>query len=165
VPVDGVGELCIRGGFVMDGYWKRPAETAEALRDGWLHTGDLASRDEDGFIRIVDRKRDMIISGAFNIFPREIEEVLAVEPTVSAAAVIGVPDDKWGEAVTAFVVPRPGQTIDVEALQALVRQRKGRHQVPKQVFVMDSLPLTAVGKIDKKQLRSRFWNTTDRAVN
>jgi len=165
VAASSVGELCIRGGFVMDGYWKRPAETAEALRGDWLHTGDLASRDEDGYIRIVDRKRDMIISGAFNIFPREIEEVLAVEPTVSAAAVIGVPDAKWGEAVTAFVVPRPGHTIDTEALQTLVRQRKGRHQVPKQVFVMDSLPLTAVGKIDKKQLRSQFWNDTDRAVN
>lgn len=165
LPDGEVGELCIRGGFVMDGYWKRPTETAEALRGGWLHTGDLATRDADGFIRIVDRKRDMIISGAFNIFPREIEEVLAVEPSVSAAAVIGVPDDKWGEAVTAFVVARPGRTVDVEALQALVRRRKGRHQVPKQIIVTDALPLTSVGKIDKKQLRSQFWSNTDRAVH
>ena len=94
----------------MSGYWKRPAETAEVLCNGWLRTGDMALRSDKGFFHIVDRKKDMVISGGFNVYPREIEDVLADDPSVSMAAVIGVPDPKWGEAVKAFVVPRPGAT-------------------------------------------------------
>jgi len=160
-----VGELCMQAGFVMDGYWKQPELTAETLRGGWLHTGDLAIRDDDGYLYLVDRQKDLIISGAFNIYPREIEEVLAEQPDVSAVAVIGVPDDKWGEAVTAFIVPRPGATVDTEQLRLTVRERKGSHQAPKQIHLVDSLPTTAVGKIDKKALRAEYWTNQTRAVH
>jgi fatty-acyl-CoA synthase len=160
-----VGELCLRAGFVMDGYWNRPALTEEALRGGWLHTGDMAARRDDGFLYIVDRKKDMIISGAFNIYPRDVEEVLAADPAVSAAAVIGVPDPKWGEAVTAFVVARPGARVDAERLRAAVRARKGAHQVPKQIHEVAALPVTNLGKVDKKALRAPFWQGNARAVN
>jgi fatty-acyl-CoA synthase len=160
-----VGELCLRAGFVMDGYWNRPALTEEALRGGWLHTGDMATRRDDGFLYIVDRKKDMIISGAFNIYPRDIEDILAADPAVSTAAVIGVPDPKWGEAVTAFVVARPDAHIDAERLRSAVRARKGAHHVPKQVHQVAALPVTNLGKVDKKALRAPFWQGHDRAVN
>jgi fatty-acyl-CoA synthase len=124
-PVGEVGEICIRGASVMDGYWKQPDLTAEALRGGWLHTGDMATRDEDGFLTIVDRKKDMIVSGGFNVFPREVEDVLSSMPGVAMCAVIGVPDAHWGEAVKAVVVPKPGADVTAEALIALVRQHKG----------------------------------------
>jgi fatty-acyl-CoA synthase len=160
-----VGELCVRAGFVMDGYWNQPELTEDALRGGWLHTGDLATRDDDGFLYIVDRKKDMIISGAFNIYPRDVEDILTADPDVSAAAVIGVPDPKWGEAVTAFVVARPGGHLDVERLRSAVRARKGAHHVPKQVREVTALPVTSLGKIDKKALRAPFWQGRGRAVN
>ena len=165
VPDGTVGELCVRSRAVMSGYWKRPAETAEVLRDGWLRTGDMAFRSDAGFFHIVDRKKDMVISGGFNVYPREIEDVLADDPSVSMAAVIGVPDPKWGEAVKAFVVPRPGATPDADALIASVRARKGPHYAPKSIEVVDQLPLTKVGKVDKKVLRARYWAGLERAVN
>lgn len=165
VPNGTVGELCVRSRNVMSGYWKRPAETAEVLRNGWLRTGDMAYRSDAGFFHIVDRKKDMVISGGFNVYPREIEDVLADDPSVSMAAVIGVPDPKWGEAVKAFVVPRPGATPDPDALMASVKQRKGPHYAPKSIEVVDQLPLTKVGKIDKKALRATYWAGLERAVN
>jgi fatty-acyl-CoA synthase len=165
VPNGTVGELCVRGQAVMSGYWKRPAETAEVLRNGWLRTGDMALRSDTGFFHIVDRKKDMVISGGFNVYPREIEDVLADDPAVSMVAVIGVPDPKWGEAVKAFVVPRPGATPDTEALIASVKARKGPHHAPKSIEVVDQLPLTKVGKIDKKVLRATYWAGLERAVN
>jgi fatty-acyl-CoA synthase len=165
MPIGIVGELCVRSRAVMSGYWKRPAETAEALRNGWLRTGDMAVRSESGFFHIVDRKKDMVISGGFNVYPREIEDVLAADPSVSAAAVIGVPDPKWGEAVKAFVVPRPGAVPDPVALIASVRTRKGPHYAPKSIEVVDRLPMTSVGKIDKKVLRATYWADRERAVN
>jgi fatty-acyl-CoA synthase len=165
VPNGTVGELCVQGRAVMSGYWKRPAETAEVLRNGWLRTGDMALRSDTGFFHIVDRKKDMVISGGFNVYPREIEDVLAADPSVSMVAVIGVPDPKWGEAVKAFVVPRPGATPDTEALIASVKQRKGPHHAPKSIEVVDQLPLTKVGKIDKKVLRATYWSGLERAVN
>jgi len=166
-PVDDgtVGELCMQAGFVMQGYWNQPDLTDETLRDGWLHTGDLAVRDEQGHLHLVDRQKDLIISGAFNIYPREIEEVLAAQPDVSAVAVIGVPDEKWGEAVTAIVVPRPGAVLDTEQLRLTVRERKGSHQAPKQIHLVESLPTTPVGKIDKRALRATYWTGRGRAVN
>jgi fatty-acyl-CoA synthase len=106
------GEICIQGAGVMQGYWKQPEMTAAALSEGWLRTGDMAVRDEEGLLYIVDRKKDMIVSGGFNVFPREIEDVIASHPAVSVAAVIGVPDPKWGEAVKALVVARPGADLD-----------------------------------------------------
>ena len=164
-PNGTVGELCVRGRAVMSGYWKRPAETAEVLRNGWLRTGDMALRSDTGFFHIVDRKKDMVISGGFNVYPREIEDVLADDPSVSMAAVIGVPDPKWGEAVKAFVVPRPGATPDTAALIASVKARKGPHCAPKSIEVVAQLPLTKVGKIDKKVLRAPYWAGLERAVN
>ncbi len=165
VPDGTVGELCLRSRAVMSGYWKRPAETAEVLRNGWLRTGDMAFRSDAGFFHIVDRKKDMVISGGFNVYPREIEDVLADDPSVSMVAVIGVPDPKWGEAVKAFVVPRPGATPDTAALMASVKQRKGPHHAPKSIEVVDQLPLTKVGKVDKKVLRATYWAGLERAVN
>ena len=165
LPTGTVGEICVRSRAVMSGYWKRPAETAQVFRDGWLRTGDMAFRSAGGFIHIVDRKKDMVISGGFNIYPREIEDVLADDPSVSAAAVIGIPDPKWGEAVKAFVVARPGAAPDPDALIASVRARKGPHHAPKSIEVVDHLPMTKVGKIDKKVLRAKYWADLERAVN
>ena len=115
-----------RGPIVMKGYWKKPEETAAAFTGGWLHTGDVAREDEHGFLTIVDRKKDMIVSGGFNVFPREVEDVISMHPAVAAVGVIGVPDEKWGEAVKAIVVPRADMAIDADELIALVKERKGR---------------------------------------
>ena len=165
VPVDEVGEICVRGPLVMLGYWNKPEETAQAFRHGWLHTGDMARRDADGFIYIVDRSKDLIITGGFNVFPREVEDVLTRHPAVAAAAVIGVPDAKWGEAVKAVVVLKPGETVLAEALIALVREHKGPVQAPKSVDFVESLPVTGLGKPDKKALRARYWSGQERAVH
>jgi fatty-acyl-CoA synthase len=150
------GELCVRGPLVMGGYHNRERETEDALSGGWLHTGDVAVRDPDGFLRIVDRKKDMIISGGFNVYPREIEDALAMHPAISRSAVIGVRDDRWGEAVKAIVVLRPNATATAEELIAFVRAKKGPVHSPKSVEFVVDLPLTPVGKIDKKELRIRF---------
>jgi fatty-acyl-CoA synthase len=142
VPKGEVGEICAQAPQVMDEYWRRPEQTAETLADGWLHTGDMAHADERGFLYIVDRKKDMIITGGFNVFPREVEDVLTTDQSVAMAAVIGVPDDKWGEAVKAVVIPRPGADIDPDALIQRVRDAKGAVQAPKSVDVVDEIPLT-----------------------
>jgi fatty-acyl-CoA synthase len=159
------GEVCVQGLNVMKRYHKRPDLTAEALAGGWLHTGDVGVRDDQGFLYLLDRKKDMIVSGGINIFPSEIEKVLTEDPTVAQAAVIGVPDDKWGEAVKAVVVPRPGALIDSEHLTALVKQRKGSHHAPKSVDIVDAIPLSALGKPDKKALREKYWADRERMVN
>jgi fatty-acyl-CoA synthase len=159
------GEICVRGSLLMRGYWNKPEETEEVFKGGWLHTGDVAREDAEGFWYIVDRTKDMIVSGGFNVFPREIEDVLTSHPSVAAAAVIGVPDDKWGEAVKAVVVAKAGEEIDVAELIALVRERKGPVYAPKSVDIVDALPLTPVGKPDKPTLRSRYWGDNARRVN
>jgi fatty-acyl-CoA synthase len=159
------GELCVRGPLVMKGYWNKPEETAEALRGGWLHTGDVARRDRQGFLTIVDRKKDMIVSGGFNVFPREVEDVIAMHEGVAAVAVVGIPDEKWGEAVTAIVVPREDVVLDVAELIALVKDKKGPHYAPKSVEVVASIPMSPLGKPDKKALRSRYWDASDRFVH
>jgi fatty-acyl-CoA synthase len=159
------GELCVRGPLVMKGYWNKPEETDEALRGGWLHTGDVARKDPQGFLTIVDRKKDMIVSGGFNVFPREIEDVIATHEGVAAVAVIGIPDEKWGEAVTAIVVLREDAALDVDELIALVKDRKGPHYAPKSVEVVDSIPMSPLGKPDKKALRARYWDESDRLVH
>jgi len=160
-----VGEICVRSALVMDGYWKQPELTAQVLRNGWLHTGDMAYRDRFGYYHLVDRKKDMIISGGFNVYPKEIEDVLTHHPDVAAAAVIGVPDAKWGEAVKAVVVARPGAQLDTETLRALIRDTKGAVNTPKTIDLVDALPLTVLGKPDKKRLREHYWSGMDRAVN
>jgi fatty-acyl-CoA synthase len=156
VPDGEPGELCVQGPLVMDGYRDNPELTAEAFRGGWLHTGDVAVRDPGGFLRIVDRTKDMIVSGGFNIYPREIEDIIGEHPAVAEVAVIGVPHPKWGEAVKALVVARPGETAKAEELIAMVAERKGSFQAPKLVEFIDSIPQTALGKPDKKALRAKF---------
>ncbi|MGG7099866.1 AMP-binding protein [Rhodococcus sp. 24CO] len=149
-----VGELCLRGPMLMKGYWKNPDATDHAFRGGWLHTDDLARRDDAGYITIVDRRKDMIISGGFNVYPSEVEKVLSEHPAVHMTAVVGVPDEKWGESVKAFVVLADSLSADPEELIAYVRERKGAINTPKSVEIIETLPLTGVGKIDRKALRA-----------
>ena len=165
VATGDTGEICLQGPCTMDGYWNQPELTAETIIDGWVHTGDMATRDENGFLTIVDRKKDMIVSGGFNVFHREIEDVLTTHAAVAGAAVIGVPDDKWGEAVTALVVIRPGQEVSPAELIALVRERKGPIATPKTVEFIEMIPLTPVGKADKRALRARYWGDEQRSVH
>ncbi len=150
------GEICVRGALVCDGYLGQPEATAEAFAGGWLHTGDVAVHDGDGFWRIVDRKKDMIVSGGFNVYPREVEDAIASHPGVAAVAVVGVPDARWGEAVKAVVVLRPGHAVSADELIALVRERKGPVQAPKSIDFVDAIPLSPLGKPDKKALRARY---------
>jgi fatty-acyl-CoA synthase len=149
----------------MDGYWKQPGQTAEALRSGWLHTGDVGVADAEGYITIVDRLKDMIISGGFNVFPREVEDALTQHRAVAAAAVIGVPDERWGEAVTACVVLKASAAATQAELIEFVKARKGAIHAPKAVHFVDAIPLTPVGKADKKALRQQFWSGQHRAVH
>jgi fatty-acyl-CoA synthase len=160
-----VGELCVRGPLVMSGYWRQPELTAEALRSGWLHTGDMARQDDEGYFYLVDRKKDMIISGGFNVYPGEVERVIASHPSVAAVGVIGVPDPKWGEAVKAVVVVKAGRSVDAHELQALVRDKKGATNVPKSVDFVEKLPVTGLGKPDKKALRQLYWGSETRNVS
>jgi fatty-acyl-CoA synthase len=171
VPRGEVGEICVSGPLLSGGYWHLPEATAQTFRDGWMHTGDLAREDEDGFWFIVDRVKDMIVTGGFNVFPREVEDVVAEHEAVAQVCVIGTPDDKWGEAVTAVVVLREDAPRDEESIaamtvdiQAAVKERKGSVQSPKQVVVVESLPLTGLGKPDKKAVRAKFWEGVGRAV-
>ncbi|MDI1239709.1 MAG: AMP-binding protein [Polaromonas sp.] len=156
VPEGEVGEICVRGLLLMSGYRGQPEQTRAALRGGWLCTGDLARRDPQGLFFIVDRKKDMIISGGFNVYPKEVEDVLASHPDVAAVAVIGVPDARWGEAVKAVVVRRPGAQACAEDLMAYVRSRKGAIYTPKSVDFVDTVPVTGLGKADKKALRHHY---------
>ncbi len=148
------GEVCVRGPLVMGGYWQRPEEEAAVLRDGWLHTGDLGVADDEGYLTLVGRSKDMIISGGFNVYPAEVEAVLTAHADVAACAVVGRPDERWGEAVTAYVVAAPGRAPDPTALMHAVRERKGPMHTPKAVHLLPALPLTALGKVDRQALRA-----------
>lgn len=169
VGVGEVGEICVSGPLLSGGYLNLPEVTAETFRDGWLHTGDMAREDADGFWFIVDRVKDMIVTGGFNVYPREVEDVVAEHPAVAQVCVIGTPDEKWGEAVTAVIVLRPDVAADtveqvITEIQSAVKERKGSVHVPKQVIVADSVPVTALGKPDKKAVRAQFWEGAARAV-
>jgi long-chain acyl-CoA synthetase len=148
------GEVVIAGPNVMRGYLGRPDETARVVIDGWLHTGDIGHLDTEGYLTLVGRCKDMIIRGGENIYPKEIEDVLTSDATVLDAAVIGVPDDKWGETVAAYVQPRPGRTINPEALHALCARELAGYKRPASITVMDAIPKNAVGKTDKAPLRT-----------
>ncbi len=150
------GELLLAGRHIMKGYWNNPAATAESLRDGWLHTGDICTWDAEGFITICDRKKDMIISGGENIYPAELENVLAGCPQVREAAVIGVPSAKWGETPLAIVVPAPGETPTPESLRAWCREHLAGYKVPHLYELVDTLPRNPSGKLLKQELRARF---------
>jgi fatty-acyl-CoA synthase len=164
VPPGEVGELCVRSPLVMEGYLNRPEEDEKVFAGDWLHTGDMARRDEAGYLYLVDRAKDMIISGGFNVYPSEVEHCLAQHPAIAMSAVFGVPDDKWGEAVTAIVVIRDGHALSEEEAIRHVTQGKGVVNAPKTVIFAQELPLTALGKIDRKAIRSRYWTGQDRQV-
>jgi long-chain acyl-CoA synthetase len=153
VPDGELGEIAIRGHNVMKGYYKRPDATAEAIRDGWFHTGDVAYRDEDGYYFIKDRVKDMIIRGGFNVYPREIEELLYAHPAIAEAAVIGVPDEALGEEVRAVVSLKPGQSATEQEIIAYCKEHMAAYKYPRSVEIRDSLPKTATGKILKRELR------------
>jgi long-chain acyl-CoA synthetase len=161
LPADEVGEVVVRGDVVMAGYWNSPDATAEALREGWLYTGDIGSFDADGYLTLRDRSKDLIISGGMNIYPREVEEALLRHPGVGAAAVVGRPDAKWGEAVVAFVVAadRVAQP-SVEDLDRTCLDRIARFKRPKDYRFVDALPTNNYGKVVKRELRDRLLAET-----
>ena len=154
MPVDQPGEIVVRGANVMKGYWRNPEATADAFHGGWFHTGDIARRDADGYFFIMDRLKDMIIRGGFNVYPREVEELLVTHPAVSMAAVVGVPDERLGEEVKAYVVPKPGATIDPDELMEWCSERLAAYKYPHLLEVRETLPMTATGKILKRELRA-----------
>jgi long-chain acyl-CoA synthetase len=154
LPADEVGEVSVRGENVMLGYYKMPEETARTIRQGWLRTGDMGRLDRDGFLYIVERKKDLIIRGGFNIYPREVEEVLYAHPAVAEAAVVGRPDALMGEEVLAFVVARRGETASPETIVAFCQERLAKFKCPREVRVVDSLPKSPIGKILRKELRA-----------
>lgn len=153
MPMGEKGELICRGPQLMSGYWENPEETADSLRDGWLYTGDIAYMDEDGFIFIVDRKKDMLICSGFNVYPRDIDEVMFTHPKVIEACTIGVPDPKRGETVKVFVVLKPGESMTEQEVIDYCKERLAGYKVPKLVEFIDELPRTSVGKADRKALR------------
>jgi long-chain acyl-CoA synthetase len=154
VPRGEVGEIAIRGHNIMKGYWNRPDATAEAIRDGWFHSGDLGREDEDGFFFVVDRKKDMIIRGGYNVYPREVEELLYEHPQIREAAVLGVPHPEWGEEVGAAVVLEPGEELAPEEISAWVRERIAAYKYPRVVWFLDELPKGPTGKIVKREIEA-----------
>ncbi|MBO3278084.1 acyl-CoA synthetase [Pseudomonas schmalbachii] len=165
VPRGTVGEIIVRGPNVMQGYWNKPEETAQALRGGWMHTGDGAYMDEDGYLYIVDRIKDMIVTGGENVYSAEVESALARHPAVLSSAVIGIPHDRWGEAVHAVVVLRPGVEASDEQLIEHCRQHIAGYKCPKSIEFRDGMPLSGAGKILKRDLRAPYWKDKARAVN
>ena len=155
----GIGEA------VMKGYWRRPEATAEAIRDGWFHSGDAGYFDDDGFLYIHDRVKDMIVSGGENVYPAEVESVLFAHPEVADAAVIGVPDERWGEAVKAVVVRRPGSSLGEDELVEWCRGRIAGYKRPRSVDFVDALPRNPTGKVLKRELREPYWHGRARRVN
>ncbi len=147
-----VGEIAIRGHNIMKGYWQRPEATAEAMRGGWFHSGDMARVDEDGYFYIVDRKKDLIIRGGYNVYPREVEEVLYEHPKIREAAVVGVPHDEWGEEIGAAVVPHEGEELSAEEVSAYVKDRIAAYKYPRVVWFLDDLPKGPTGKILKREI-------------
>ena len=154
-PVDQPGEIVVRGHNVMKGYWQNPTATAESFRGGWFHTGDVARRDEDGYFFIMDRIKDMILRGGFNVYPREIEELLLTHPAVSMAAVVGVPDERLGEEIKAFVVPKPGARLSEAEIVDWCKERFAAYKYPRHVELREALPMTATGKILKRELKAQ----------
>ncbi len=156
LPPGQAGELIVRGPQVMRGYWNRPEETAQVLKDGWLFTGDIATMDTDGYFTILDRAKDLIIAGGFNIYPREVEEVLFTHPAVAEAAVCGVPDAYRGETVKAFIVLKDGAQAGEEEIITYCRERLATFKAPRQIEFRDSLPKTAVGKVLRRELAASW---------
>jgi long-chain acyl-CoA synthetase len=164
VPEGRTGEIATRGPHVGPGYWRDEEATVENFRDGWCYTGDVGYLDEHGYLFILDRRKDMVITGGFNVYPREIENVVSELAGIREVAVLGAPDHRWGEAITAFVSLRDESVLTEEAVITHCRSRLGGYKVPKRVFVVDELPRGGTGKIDKVQLRNRLWAGQERRV-
>lgn len=160
-----IGEIVFRGPQVMTGYWNDPEKTAEAMAGGWMHSGDMATLDERGYLTIVDRKKDLIISGGANISSREVEEVIYWHPAVREASVVGKPDDEWGEVPHAFVSLHEGQALEVDELVAFCRERLSGYKYPRTIDILPDLPKNPLGKILKTELRARFWAGRSKKVN
>jgi long-chain acyl-CoA synthetase len=156
LPPGEIGEICCRSPGVMRGYWNAPEATAEALDGGWLHTGDVGYLDDAGYLFIVDRKKDLIIRGGFNVYPRDVEDALVQHPEVQMAGVVGRPSERHGEEVVAFVSLAPNADTTAEELIAWAQERIGGYKYPREVHLVDAVPLTPVGKIDRKALRRRL---------
>ncbi|KAB7738832.1 long-chain-fatty-acid--CoA ligase [Parvibaculum sedimenti] len=165
VPQGGVGEIVIRGGMVMKGYWNRPEATEDAVRGGWFHSGDAGYFDTDGYLYIHDRVKDMIVSGGENVYPAEVENALFGHPAIADVAVIGVPDERWGEAVKACVVLKPGQSVEVADIIAFAKTRIAGFKVPKSIDIVQALPRNPSGKILRRELRAPYWEGRERMVN
>src|ERR1035437_431767 len=169
LPAGTVGEMVVRGGHVMQGYWNKPAETASAMRDGWMHTGDAGYLDVDGYLYIVDRFKDMIVTGGENVYSVEVEveveNAIASHPAVAQCAVIGIPDERWGESVHAFVVMHPGAAAEVEDIREHTMGLIAGYKAPRSVEVVPALPVSGAGKILKRELREKYWDGTDRDVH
>ena len=148
------GEICVHSPGVLSGYWQAPDATAAALRDGWLHTGDIGHLDEDGYLYVVDRKKDLIIRGGFNVYPRDVEDVLLTHPAVAQAAVVGRPDPRLGEEVVGFVALREGASATGDELVTHARDRLAANKYPREIRIVPAIPLTSVGKLDRKRLRT-----------
>ncbi len=164
LPAGATGEICVRGDLVMKGYYKAPEKTAETIVDGWLHTGDIGMLDEDGFLHITDRKKDVIISGGFNVYPSEVEQVIWSHPAVQECAVVGLPHADWGEAVTAFVELDDGAGLTEEELLVFCRERLGGIRTPKRILFVSELPRSTTGKVLKRDLREPYWTGHDRKI-
>jgi acyl-CoA synthetase (AMP-forming)/AMP-acid ligase II len=165
VPTGQVGEIICRSRQIMKGYWNRPEETARTIRDGWLHTGDAGYVDAEGYLYIYDRLKDLIVTGGENVYPAEVENALFGHPAVADVGVIGVPDARWGEAVKAIVVCRPGVEVAAEELIAYARERIASYKLPKSIDFVAALPRTLTGKILKRELRAPYWQGRERQVN
>jgi acyl-CoA synthetase (AMP-forming)/AMP-acid ligase II len=164
VPPGEPGEIVVRSPNTMVGYLNKPEITAQTLKDGWLHTGDIARQDEYGYLYLVDRKKDMIVSGGFNVYPKEVEDTLSEHPAVAAVAVIGVPHEKWGESVKAVVVKKPGMDVTEEELIAFCKEKRGSVMSPKTVDFVEEILKTPLGKPDKKNIRKPYWEGQDRQI-
>jgi acyl-CoA synthetase (AMP-forming)/AMP-acid ligase II len=158
------GELITRGPHMMKGYWQRPDETKKTIVGGWLHTGDMAQIDQDGYIYLIDRKKDMIISGGMNIYSAEVEHILSQHPGVNEVIVIGLPDEKWGEIVCGIVVRKSGTQVNEEELIKFAGERLSSYKKPKRIEFVDHIPRTTVGKLDKKLVRSQYWSERERNI-
>ncbi len=158
------GEICVRGPGIMGGYWRAPEESAEALREGWLHTGDIGHLDSDGYLYVVDRKKDLILRGGFNVFPRDVEDVLLSHPQVAMAGVVGRPDPRLGEEVVAFVSLRAGATDGADELIRYARSHLSATKAPREIRIVDGIPLTSVGKLDRKALRAMVTSASPAAA-
>jgi acyl-CoA synthetase (AMP-forming)/AMP-acid ligase II len=160
-----VGEIIVRGDTVTPGYWQLPEETERAIKNGWLYTGDMAVMDEEGYVTIVDRRKDMIVTGGENVYSTEVENTLYLHPAVLECAVVGVPDEKWGEAVQGIVVLKPTGQATEEELIRFCKERIARYKAPKSIDFISALPKTGSGKIEKKKLRDRYWPNAEKKIH